>query len=83
MLNLVKELKLNEKLMKRILKDKENGLRDVTLSVIHTAIVESSWFKETYDTNGLNDEERYQIIKKQDEVLTEKFSKEVFEQLAK
>lgn len=80
---LINELKGNEKIMKRVAKDKENGLREATLAIIQNAVVNSEWFKENYDTDGFYGEELYQRIVKQDEVINQDFMKKVFEELAK
>jgi len=79
--NLTKELKLNEKLMKRVSKDKENGLREVTLSVIRDYVFESEWWK-VIESNQ-DGKSKYDQICYEDTFKNNEFYKKVFEELAK
>jgi|LSQX01.1.fsa_nt_gb hypothetical protein len=81
MLKLIQELKLNEKLMKRVEKDKENGLREATLSILSNKIFESEWWK-AIEKNEDN-KSRYDQIRYEESFMNEEFYKKVFEELTK
>lgn len=81
MLKLIQELKLNEKLMKRVEKDKENGLREATLSILSNKIFESEWWK-AIESNEDN-KSRYDQIRYEESFMNEEFYKKVFEELTK
>lgn len=76
--DLVLELSKNEKLMKRVAKDKVNGLRDVTLDVIHSAITSSNWHSEIIESLPML--ERCRI---EEEVYDDEFRKQVFAELCR
>jgi hypothetical protein len=83
MTNLLNELRGNEKLMKRVNKDKENGLREVTLTLIKNSMVNTNW----YETEVLSIEKAPQsdstleMMQKKEEVFGDDFLIKVFKTL--
>jgi hypothetical protein len=83
MTNLLNELRGNEKLMKRVNKDKENGLREVTLTLIKNSMVKTNW----YETEVLSIEKAPQsdstleMMQKKEEVFGDDFLIKVFKTL--